>query len=137
MKKLIIALMLFVVSTSMSAQITIEEKGKEFDFPIKNCYRFVHNTKNGTYHLSINSDNEFENKTVMIQLGNRNESIASLQDILALFEKEGDYKIDKYNCNVTGSYLYFYHIGDLEFTAGSYMTTKTEIKSFLKWLNKH
>lgn len=125
--------MLLLLVTSSLAQVKIieekpiEEKPKDYEW-IDNIY---HSFTTKLYTLVIWSNNEFEEKTVDINLGKTpQEAMESLNSLYEASKKiNGSFKIEKYDCGTTsnGGRIIFFNTGDLEYTAGYYMLTDLAI----------
>lgn len=137
MKKALIALMMCLFSIGTFAQVTVQKQEKRFDYPIQGCYNFVHDLKSDSYSVVIGSDNEFESTAVHLDLGKGKKALASMDAILGLFNEEGDYKISGYECHAYPRYLLFFNIGKLEFAAGDYRITKSELVKYKEWLDSN
>lgn len=137
MKKALMAFALCLVSALCFAQINIQKQEPKYEFPIKNYSSFAHCLKDDTFCLVVNSDNEYESKGAVIELGNKNQAIESINAMLAMMKDEGDYKIGKYRCHAYSKYIYIYQLGDLEYTAGSYTITEANLKKCKKWLENN
>ena len=82
--------------------------------------------------------NEFEDKLLWINIGKKEEAQISINNLLLMFDEEGDYKIDKHSCHVYNGYskyIYFYHTGELEFTTGDYIIKKTDIEKYKQYFD--
>ena len=134
MKKLVMALMLCLVSICATAQVTIEKQEKRYEFPLKNYTAFVHDLKEDTYCLVISSDNEYESKSAVIQLGNKDEALASIISMIDMTKTDGEYKLAEYSCFVYSKCIFLHNVGKLEYTAGTYSISPINLKKCRKWL---
>lgn len=137
MKKAFMAFALCLVSAFCFAQVSIQKEEPKYEFPIKSYTSFTHCLKDDTFCLVVRSDNEYESKGAVIELGNKSQSIESINAMLSMMKDEGDYKVGKYRCHAYPKYIYLYKLGDLEYTAGSYTITAANLKKCKKWLENN
>jgi hypothetical protein len=137
MKKAFMAFALCLVSAFCFAQVSIQKEEPKYEFPIKSYTSFTHCLQDDTFCLVVRSDNEYESKGAVIELGNKSQSIESINAMLTMMKDEGEYKIGKYKCHAYAKYIYLYQLGDLEYTAGSYTITEANLKKCKKWLENN
>ena len=103
-------------------QIQTHEKPYEF-FYNGEVYRKV---ATDTYYLQIRSDNEFEDKAAVLDLGiGASEAMASLGNLFAIFDQtDTDFDLQGYRFGVRGGYIFAYKTGPLEYSAGDFMLRK-------------
>ena len=103
-------------------QIQTHEKPYEF-FYNGEVYRKV---ADDTYYLQIRSDNQFEDKAAVLDLGTgASEAMTSLSNLFALFDQgESDFDLQGYRFGVRGGYIFAYKTGLLEYSAGDFMLRK-------------
>ncbi len=133
MKRICTILMLLLLMTTSFAQVKIEEKPTDYEWISSSLtgISILHSYTTNTYTLVIWSDNEFEKKTVDIELGKTpQEAMESLNSLYETSKKiDGSFKIEKYDCGTTssGGTIFFFHVGDLKYTAGDYRLTDAAI----------
>lgn len=138
MKRLILTTLLCLIGFISLAQISVTKTEKRYINPIKNNYGLIYDNNDDVYYLVVYSDNEFEDKMLWINIGKKEEAKISIDNVLLMFNEEGDYKIDKHSCHVYNGYskyIYFYNIGELEFTAGDYKIKMTDIEKYKQYFD--
>lgn len=103
-------------------QIQTHEKPYEF-FYNGEVYRKV---STDTYYLQIRSDNEFEDKAAVLDLGTgAAEAMTSLGNLFAIFDQaDTDFDLQGYRFGVRGGYVFAYKTGPLEYSAGDFRMRK-------------
>lgn len=137
--KYLIIIILFITSLTSFAQITpiqAHEKPGEF---IWNCvYR---DKPTNTYYLHAQSDNQFEDRTVKVLLGNTaTEAVVSLVNFLDAFKNIGkQFELKSYTFIVatTGDFIRVLNRGTLKFTAGNYYIQKQNIINAIWFIVNH
>lgn len=123
MKKFLLFLALMPsVLFAQIGQIKTHEKPYEF-FYNGDVYRKV---ADDTYYLQIRSDNQFEDKAAVLDLGTgASEAMTSLSNLFALFDQgESDFDLQGYRFGVRGGYIFAYKTGPLEYSAGDFRLRK-------------
>ena len=138
MRKLLVALMLCMVSIGGFGQISTSIKPQQKTYKIEYIGQYTRlyvdwTTSDTIYSMYVKSTNEFEHKSPWIKLGNRIETIESLNILLTLFVEDTTVDIQGYRLYCHKNYL---SVGGskLTYTAGSYWIYKTDIKKALKIL---
>lgn len=137
MKKfLLILAMLPVVVMAQIAPIKTQEKPGEF---IWNCV--YHDKPSDTYYLHAQSDNQFETKTLKLQIGtNATEAAQSLANFLAAFKDAGkQFTIGSCTFIVatSGNFVRVLNRGKLEYTAGNYYIQKQNVIDAIWFIVNH
>lgn len=103
-------------------QIQTHEKPYEF-FYNGEVYRKV---ATDAYYLQIRSDNEFEDKAAVLDLGKgASEAMTSLGNLFAIFDQtDTDFDLQGYRFGVRGGYIFAYKTGPLEYSAGDFRLRK-------------
>lgn len=136
MKKAFMAFALCLVSALCFAQVSIQKEEPKYEFPIRTYTSFMHCLEDDTYCLVISSDNEYESKRAYIDLGNSEQALASVNSMIEMVQTDGDYTLGKYRGFVYSKNFFFHNSGDLEFAAGTYFISITNLKKCKKWLEK-
>ena len=135
MKKIL--LFLSMLPSILFAQIVpIQTQEKPYEFVVGNMlYRKV---ATDTYYLQIESDNQFEDKAAILELGNGpTEAMTSLGNLFSLFGKEdSDFSLQGYRFGVRKTYIFAYHVGPLEYSAGEHVLRQTTLALIMKELMK-
>ena len=98
-------------------------------------YRMV---ADNTYYLRIKSDNQFESKEVLLNLGvGDSVAMSSLGNLFALFDQgERDFDLQGYRFGARKSYIFAYHTGELEYAAGDYVLRQVNLSRIMLGLMK-
>jgi hypothetical protein len=138
MKKVLMAVIAALISVAAFAQIgniqTKAPKGKRIEvFPYTQNYVYV---CENVYYLFVKSDNQYEDKKVCLRLGNKEEAIASLNNLLQTIANEGQtFDVQGYHCLVTSAGwpgIIFVNVGELEFAVGTYELFQGALKKLIK-----
>ena len=133
---LALALLLAMPATKAWSQVKVEKEQPRCEFPVRGFLPFTHELASDTYSIIVRSDNEYESRTATIELGALSEAAESVSSMLSMMKEEGDYSLSGRRCHAYRRYIYFYNEGDLEYAAGSYILTESNLKKCLKWLNE-
>ena len=103
-------------------QIQTHEKPYEF-FYNGEVYRKV---ATDAYYLQIRSDNEFEDKAAVLDLGTgASEAMTSLGHLFAIFDQaDTDFDLQGYRFGVRFGYIFAYKTAPLEYSAGDFRLRK-------------
>ncbi|MBQ8056000.1 MAG: hypothetical protein IJ270_04200 [Paludibacteraceae bacterium] len=151
MKKLVIAFATLFIGTVVFAQIgKVETHTPEYNNrwlvgdPRNDILIQTNNETNITnYYLVVTSSNQFESKKVMLSLGNSNEVLESLNNLLELASKDKhEFTLQGYECRASTylvggiAFLNNNENEKLAYSAGSYFLFTPSIKKFIKMLTK-
>ena len=123
MKKILLFLAILPsILFAQIGQIQTHEKPYEF-FYNGEVYRKV---ATDAYYLQIRSDNEFEDKAAVLDLGTgASEAMTSLGNLFAIFDQaDTDFDLQGYRFGVRGGYIFAYKTGPLEYSAGDFRLRK-------------
>ncbi len=125
MKKILVALMLCMVSIMSFGQVTVQKSQRDGEVVLVSGNGYIyHNFETDNYYLDIKSDNQYEEKQIVIKLGTgKEEAIQSIITIENMWEesKSGDvFEVNGIKCDVHKGMMFYLRFDNPPYTAGSY-----------------
>lgn len=125
MKKIFMALMLSLISIASFGQVTIQKNQKTSEIVVISNYADIyHDLRTDEYCLRVRSDNQFEDKLRVIELGTGSEeAMKSLTAIEEAWEscKDGEsFDVSGVTCYVNKGFGMFLRLSNPPYTAGNY-----------------
>ena len=125
MKKILIALILSIVSIMCFGQVTVQKSQRDGEVVLVSGNGYIyHNFKTDNYYLDIKSDNQYEEKQIVIKLGTgKEEAIQSIITIENMWEesKRGDvFEVNGIKCTVTKGMFMYIQFDNPPYSAGRY-----------------